>query len=327
MMLIVFKSNTLCPSRRSPSRKPCTRDVTQVQQFSRRADVTENQIRLSTVHAVTRRQDQLVGHAGVDYGRRMPSLSADLHDLADVSRAPLSLAVANQMRTAIETGTWQVGQALPTEQSLAGHFGVGRSTVREALRILQSQGLVTGGDSVSTARPRVTNGQIRGRAADAMNTAVLLGQIPLTDLVDLRLLLECDSVARAAAACADNPASHHHLDEAHRCLDAMMLDLDDLEHFHRRDVEFHIALARAAGNDAVCLVMEVLRTVIESYLMGALRDRPNPRRVAEHLAQEHRQILIAVEAGRAADASALMRSHIAGFYDSESATTPDGADR
>ena len=72
-----------------------------------------------------------------------------------IRRTPLSLLVSRQIRDAIVSGELMLGSQLPTEQELTAQFDVSRSTVREAVRILQAQGLLSGGDTVSTSRPRV----------------------------------------------------------------------------------------------------------------------------------------------------------------------------
>ncbi|TYQ00598.1 UNVERIFIED_ORG: regulatory GntR family protein [Nocardia globerula] len=108
-------------------------------------------------------------------------------DITPLSRIPLSLAVSGRLRDAILDGSLPVGESLPTEQELAQAFSVGRSTVREALRVLQAQGLVTGADTVSTARPKVTHENTADSAATALSTAVQVGAVPLPDLVELRV--------------------------------------------------------------------------------------------------------------------------------------------
>src|SRR5205807_2336248 len=69
-----------------------------------------------------------------------------------VSRVPLSLLVARQLREAIVSGELAMGSQLPTEQELTERFGVSRSTVREALRVLQAQGLLSGGGTARLHR-------------------------------------------------------------------------------------------------------------------------------------------------------------------------------
>ena len=93
-------------------------------------------------------------------------------DTTPLSRMPLSLAVSGRIRAAILDGSLPVGEALPTEQELAQTFSVGRSTVREALRVLQAQGLLTGADTTSTARPRVTHEHTADSSATALSTAL-----------------------------------------------------------------------------------------------------------------------------------------------------------
>lgn len=118
-------------------------------------------------------------------------------------RAPLSVLVSRQLRQAIMAGRVGTGVEMPSEKELGQELGVGRSTVREALRILQAQGLLSGGDTVSTKRPRVSSEQTLSlAAAQAMENAVRLAQVPLDDLVELRVVLEGAAVAAAAADAA-----------------------------------------------------------------------------------------------------------------------------
>ena len=120
-------------------------------------------------------------------------------DTTPLSRMPLSLAVSGRIRAAILDGSLPVGEALPTEQELAQTFSVGRSTVREALRVLQAQGLLTGADTTSTARPRVTHEHTADSAATALSTALQVGAVPLGDLVELRVLLEAAALRTVVA--------------------------------------------------------------------------------------------------------------------------------
>ena len=121
----------------------------------------------------------------------MPVKKASPFELRAEDRAPLSVLVSRQLRQAIVSGRVSVGTELPSEKELTAELGVGRSTIREALRILQAQGLLSGGDTVSTRRPRVSTHQTLSlAAAQAMENAVRLGQVPLGDLVELRVVIE-----------------------------------------------------------------------------------------------------------------------------------------
>lgn len=226
--------------------------------------------------------------------------------LAPVARAPLSIAVAEGLRAAILDGTFGADEELPTESDLATTFGVGRSTVREALRIVQAQGLVSGADTVSTARPRVTHDRTAGTAAIALGTALQVGAIPLSDLVSLRVLLEAESLRHVDRV----------PDAVRDLLDAMATaaDAGDIEAFHLLDVEFHVGLAHASGNRAFGFVVGVLRESIASFLRRALAALDDPRPTLRRLHDEHAAIVGAIDSGDHDSAAALVVDHIHGFY-------------
>lgn len=230
----------------------------------------------------------------------------DAFQLSAAVRAPLSVVVSQQLRDAIVSGRVAAGTELPSEQELAERFAVGRSTVREAVRILQAQGLISGGDTVSTRRPRVsTEDGLSTAAALAMENALRLGQIPLRDLVELRVILEGAIVEAAATATPEALA------EARAALEDMR---GPPEQFTAADLRFHHGLALASGNAAMPLLMGVLRTAIAGHLGVALARRPDPQAATQQLAGEHETIYRAVAEGRGADARALITDHIRDFY-------------
>jgi GntR family transcriptional regulator, transcriptional repressor for pyruvate dehydrogenase complex len=224
-----------------------------------------------------------------------------------VRRTPLSVQVSRQLRDAIVSGDLGLGTELPSEKVLTERFGVSRSTVREALRILQAQGLLSGGDTVSTARPRVSDELTLGAAADALENVLRLGQVPLADLLQLRLLLEDEALRTAPATGAD-------LEDARREVELMRDPTLSVAAFHDADVRFHLALSRAGGNAAVPLVMGVLRHAVAAHLLAFLQAADDVAPVLRRLTAEHAGILGAVERGDADRARALMRRHVGRFY-------------
>lgn len=230
------------------------------------------------------------------------------------TRAPLSVVVSRQLREAIVSGKVADGTEMPSEKELTNQLGVGRSTVREALRILQAQGLLSGGDTVSTQRPRVSSEASMATAADVMENVIRLGRVPLADLVQLRMLIEGEAVTMAATRAAD---ARDMLDAAAAAVIAMRGADGDVETFRAADVAFHQALARAAGNAAFPLVLAVLRESVSGHLGRTLHGVPDPRASMDALAQEHAEILATVRRGKAKRARELMTAHIHDFYASE----------
>ena len=230
--------------------------------------------------------------------------------LSPVHREPLSVVVAGRLREAILRGDLAQGSALPSEQQLGQQLGVGRSTVREALRILQAQGLVSGGDRVSTKGP-VVGGRTVPVAAEALQTLLALGEVAVGDLVQLRVLLESAMVASAAER-GDAEALARAAEALQGCRDAV-----DAESFLPCDVAFHCALADASGNRAFALVMEVLRRAMTSALrdgLGLKGLQGDLAPVIAELTAEHQAILDAVRAGDGAAAAELVREHLTAFY-------------
>ncbi|MGH1345651.1 MAG: FadR/GntR family transcriptional regulator [Nannocystales bacterium] len=229
-------------------------------------------------------------------------------------RAPLSLTIARRLQRAIVSGELADGAALPSEKELCARLSVGRSTVREALRILQAQGLVTGGDRVSTRGPKVRRDGALPIAATALGTAVALERLPRADLVELRLLIEEDAVRRAAHG-GQTEALHRA-----RAAAQVMVDTDEPEAFLQADVAFHTALIDAADNRAYALVMTVVREAMATHLRDALAASPTVSSVLPALAQEHLELLDAIESGDAQLAADRVRAHIADFYEGTDAT-------
>lgn len=237
--------------------------------------------------------------------RKSPSAFA----LRPEARAPLSLLVSRQLRQAIVSGKVRIGAELPSEKELTEELGVGRSTVREALRILQAQGLVSGGDTVSTRRPRVSTEEVlSGAAAVAMENVIRLGQVPLDDLVELRVVIEGAAVEMAAGA------AESALEEARAAVEIMSAPGIEIDEFRAADLLFHRSLASAAGNAAFPLVMGVLRSAIGGHLGEALHREASPKKVMAKLAKEHDVILKAVAGGRGKRARELVTDHIRTFY-------------
>ena len=209
--------------------------------------------------------------------------------LKPVVRQPVYLQVAEQLREAILDGRFALGMPLPSERRLQETFGVGRTTVREALRALEAQGLVGPGPGGwrSVASP-----SLDAPLREALVQLVRLEQVDLDDLVDLRLILEPAAVERAAR--------HHDelsLARARACLDEMQQPGIEVRVFQDADVRFHVALAEASGNRALHLVMLTLRDVIDRYMRAMAESVADVGLRLPKAAADHAAILAAIERG------------------------------
>lgn len=231
-------------------------------------------------------------------------------------RSPIYLQVAERIREAIIAGHLRPGDALPTERELAESLGVSRASVREALRALQAQGLVSA--SGPPARTVVVPGAA-GHARDALVTLLRLNGVCVADLMSFRALLEGEAVDMAAGR-RDDPW----LDEAQAALTDMRRRDLTVADFDEADVRFHLALVRASGNEAMQLVMQALRGAVALHLATHLESQDDLPATLARLTAEHEAILDAVRAGDGAAAQALIRSHIKAFYSDAPGSTAPG---
>jgi GntR family transcriptional regulator, transcriptional repressor for pyruvate dehydrogenase complex len=227
-----------------------------------------------------------------------------------VVRRPVYEQVAEQLREAVLDGTLPPGAVLPAERELGDRFGVSRTTVREALRALQAQGLVVASGPNAPLRVAEAEALSVGPVREALGHLLRLGRVPLADLVDLRCALEAAAV-EAAARRRPRPD----LEAARAELEAMRSAGDDVAAFERADVQFHVALAEASGNEALLLVMLAVRDSIAAHLLDALMALSDPVPTLALLTNQHAAILAAIEERRPDHAGEIMRDHVLGFYE------------
>ena len=200
------------------------------------------------------------------------------------------------------------GDRLPSERDLAADLGVGRSSVREALRVLEVLGLIRTATGSGPQAGAIVIATPTGGMSALLRLQVAAQGFPLSDVVKTRLVLE-DSVA---ASLADDP--ERNTAEAHRVLVAMDAETLTAGEFLALDAQLHLALAEASGNAVIAAMMAGLRTSIESYVQAGAAGIADWPSMAEHLRAEHREILAAIDDGDAERARSLIRDHITGYY-------------
>ncbi|WP_336210097.1 FadR/GntR family transcriptional regulator [Nonomuraea sp. LPB2021202275-12-8] len=206
-------------------------------------------------------------------------------------------------RRIVEDGL-TAGDRLPAERQLAEQLGVGRSSVREAMRVLETLGVVSsqvgrGPDAgaVLTSRPDTA-------LTDLLRLHLGLASLELREVIDTRLMIERWAADRAATARADTSALAAAL--------AAMASASSAEEFVEHDTAFHCALADASGNRLIAAIMRSLRDSMRRYAVEAV-DRLGDTSV---LQADHARILAAVGAGDAAEAARAVTEHLAHAYPS-----------
>lgn len=226
---------------------------------------------------------------------RVDDITAALDSLP--SGTPVS-EVARRLMDLFTSGSVVSGTRLPPERRLAATLGVGRSAVREALAALEILGIVD-------VRPG-SGTYLRGAASEllpqTLRWGLLIGERRTAQLLELREGLEI-YVARLAAMRAEEAI----LDRMEQIVERMRETVTELAEFARADLDFHHALAEAAGNETLTDQVHVVRSLLQVYADRAVHDREHAARAVA----EHEAVLEAVRARDADGAASAMAVHMA----------------
>jgi GntR family transcriptional repressor for pyruvate dehydrogenase complex len=196
-----------------------------------------------------------------------------------------------------EIGTrLQPGDPLPTERELTDSFKVGRSSVREGLRMLESRGVIESAGSGS-----FVVAQLRSPLNRSLALLLSLEEGNLRELYELRRMLEGEAAALAAERRSDAD-----LATMATAIEEMSVGLGDRDAYASADVRFHVAVAEATGNRVALHAMHAIRDLLER----ALEQVYGIPGSAERSLEQHREILASIESGRAEDARSRMRTHL-----------------
>ena len=215
--------------------------------------------------------------------------------------------VLHTIESRLLSGELKPGDHLPPERALATELGVGRSSVREAVRVLDVLGLVrTQTGSGPTAGAIIVATPSGGMSA-LMRLQVAAQGFPVTDVVRTRVLLETAIVAELVEREANlaNPTA---------LLDAMDSPTLTPGEFLALDAQFHLSLAEASGNQVVTAMMAGLRNSIESYVLEGVPTIADWSAETTRLRAEHRSILESITSGDPTAATTKVRAHITGYY-------------
>ncbi|MCW2793745.1 MAG: transcriptional regulator, GntR family [Nocardioides sp.] len=206
----------------------------------------------------------------------------------------MSATIVDQIRALIRSGQLPVGARLPAERDLCTRFGVSRLTVREALRMLEANGLVSirlgreGGAFVSVP----TTGQVGQGITDLLTSAA----VSSADVTDARRVLELGFLPQVCERATEADVDHLRAlcDHAERARVSGGYDVE-------MSFEFHRQLIAATHNPAAVMLVDAFRDPI-------LRSLSEAHHVGTSGVEEHRLIVEAV-AQRDADLAVSLMSH------------------
>lgn len=216
-----------------------------------------------------------------------------------IVKVSISKQIAEQLRSAIVSGQFKIGERLPTEDELAQRYGVSRPSVREALKRLAAQNLVrakrgpTGGNFV--VQPSFE--ELAESLSGAATLLVGMGALDIEEIIEGRRILQVSCLQQAVVN-ADDTQLRNIEDALRRQQDPGISD----EAFCQADVAFHRALVDATNNGMLRFVMY---TVIEALIpvtnmvVTVVRERSD-------IISLHQRMLAQLRQRNSAELAALM---------------------
>lgn len=235
-----------------------------------------------------------LGRRGVslDAGEPVPGSHA-------VPRPKAALLVADAITDEILEGGLEPGMSLPGEAQMMRQYDVGRNTLREALRLLEAEGIIRvrpgrfGGPTVQELPP--------GRLGRTLSLVLRFSGASFAAVIEARRVIE-PSLARSAAQRAT--------DEERSMLAQSVREqaelLGDELNFMRSNRQFHALIATAAHSDALAAFLRATSVVSDGQQVGVHYDA----RARAGMLRKHEQIVGAIVDGNADLAEAMMERHM-----------------
>ena len=218
--------------------------------------------------------------------------------------------VLEQVQKLIAEGKLQPGDHLPSEMDLAEQFGVGRSSIREAMRVLQLVGVVE---------------VIQGKGTFVREPGILPLMVDWSRISQMGIISEVMEARQfmevLLAQLAAERATEEDIEALRAALERSRASITNVETNVQAGVNFHLALADAAHNQVFALMY---RTIHDLYLETARRTRITPEAAHDRL-HDHECILAAIMARDPETAAQVMKEHIDKAYQIMSAGEPETA--
>ena len=206
--------------------------------------------------------------------------------------------IVRQIEDSIASGALAPGDQLPPEREMAQQFGVSRTAVREAVRALHEKGLV---EAYSGRGTFVTKGRSKG-IRESLHNLIGAGRAEgAVFLAEVREILEPEIAALAALRMEEQA-----LATLRESVELMDRSQNDPDAFVEADLDFHLALAEAAGNPVILSLLDSIVELLRDQRRRICILPDGPERGQAH----HKRILAAIERRDPEKTRSAMRAHM-----------------
>jgi GntR family transcriptional repressor for pyruvate dehydrogenase complex len=227
----------------------------------------------------------------------VPQLAVPQDDLTPVTRTTLTADIYRKLVSHIIRGVWKPGSRIPPERQLGQILGVGRASLREALKALEIMGLI---------ETRLGDGTYVCQRSEFLSKPLLWAitsssEADVHELVEARKLIEGELAGLAAerATTDDLKQIGTHLDRMERSPQAT-------NEFLQADIEFHWAIGHAAHNNILMNALNLIRNLLQEWI-GSTLQVPG---VAEKAREHHKAIFFAIAKKNGPAARSAMVAHL-----------------
>jgi len=229
-------------------------------------------------------------------GKKAATPPAEPELFSRVSLGRISEVIVEQIRLLMRQGQLKPGDRLPPERDLCARFGVSRVTVREALRMLESSGLVE--IRVGARGGAFVTAPSSDRVGEGLADLLTLSVISAADVTEVRMILEVGIVPLVCER-----ATEEDLADLRKICERSEQALRERNYTMDMSLEFHTRVAAAAHNPAVSMLVESFRGPILMSLEQAKSAAPEMGKLGT---QEHERFIEAVGRRDAEAATTIM---------------------
>ena len=229
--------------------------------------------------------------------REVKTLTANRLPLKPMRRVLVSDEIIEQFKNLILDGTLKPGDGLGSETNLAAQMNVGRSTIREALKVLIHLGFIVRKGKVAVVAEGVSGDMQPRRIIERFRA-----NRNFLEMIEVRKIIEPDIAAMAAARFKAGD-----LDLIEKDVDAMKKTLGDMEAFLNHDYNFHLHIAQASRNQILIEITRGIQDMLKKTQEYVLRQSDS---IHERSLAFHTKIYKAIQNGKSELAGKLMFDHI-----------------
>jgi GntR family transcriptional repressor for pyruvate dehydrogenase complex len=228
----------------------------------------------------------------------------DVMDIKQVKQKTVVFQVIEQFKGIIRAGELQPGDKVPNEYELAKLFGVGRSSIREVMKILQYLGVVELRNPKGTFVSDSSN-----ISSETLLWSMLLGKKEFSDLIELRMTLEHQGLWYLMFFYKDDTELlERTLNSLEHEIEQMLgaISTNDMEKRLCADYNFHGHIIKVCQNDIFTDLYKTMRF----FMLEEIRVSQSSISELDEVLKNHQQLVDVIKSGNYYDATQVFRQHI-----------------